>query len=65
MYMYINDKFICSSDAKYGGPQGTAKVNGADWETITEMTHCVGPIPVKKGDFLKMKSEYDLSKHPL
>jgi hypothetical protein len=56
MYLFINDKFICTSDAKYGGPENI---------TISEMTHCRGPIPVKKGDILTMTAEYDLTKHPL
>jgi hypothetical protein len=34
-------------------------------KTITSMTTCQGPIPVKKGDTLKMNAVYDLKKHPL
>jgi hypothetical protein len=34
-------------------------------KTISMMTPCKGPFPVKKGDSLKLIAEYDLVKHPL
>jgi hypothetical protein len=66
MDMFINDKYICSSKAVYGGTTGTlADKDGKKWETISEMTGCPGPIVVKKGDYMTMVAEYDLKKHPL
>lgn len=62
MYMLINDEFVCASEAVYGG-QDPASVSekGA---SITSMTPCNVPIPVKKGDWLSMAAEYDLKSHP-
>ena len=34
-------------------------------KTISMMTPCKGPYPVKKGDTMKLVAEYDLAKHPL
>jgi len=34
-------------------------------KTISMMTACKGPYPVKKGDSMKLIAEYDLVKHPL
>jgi hypothetical protein len=34
-------------------------------KTISKMTACRGPFPVKKGDTLKLVAEYDLRAHPL
>jgi hypothetical protein len=33
--------------------------------TVANMTDCVGPWKVKKGDSVVLKAEYDLKKHPL
>jgi len=76
--MYINDKFACTSDAIYGEKTGsdsgmgghshTSSPGGAatsSIKTISAMTPCIGPFPVKKGDTMKLIAEYDLSKHPL
>ena len=85
MYVYINDKYTCSSEAVYGIPtdsdtkmkdghshkgESTAakpasSSSSASIKTISHMTTCVGPIPVKKGDTMKLVAVYDLSKHPL
>jgi len=61
MDMAINGKHVCSSKATYGGTG--SQVGG--WETISAMSYCDGPIPVKKGDGLSMATIYDLKKHPL
>jgi len=79
--MFINDKYTCSSDAVYGIREdsgdsgmgghhggGVAKVTpvgDAVVKTISKMTTCAGPFPVKKGDTFKLVAEYDLSQHPL
>jgi hypothetical protein len=34
-------------------------------KTISYMTDCAGPFPVKKGDYVTLRAVYDLSKHPL
>lgn len=66
MDMFINDKYVCSSKAVYGGETGTLKdSSGKEWKTISEMTGCPGPISVKRGDYMTMVAQYDLSKHPL
>ena len=66
MELFLNNKMICHSDAIYGGKGGTLRLdNGKNWETISEMTDCNDVIKVKKGDLLKLKSIYDLKKHPL
>jgi hypothetical protein len=43
-----------------GGGQSSTSI-----KTISSMTSCKGPIPVKKGDTMKLVAEYDLAKHPL
>jgi hypothetical protein len=66
MELFLNNKMICHSDAIYGGKGGTLQLDtGKNWETISEMTDCKQVIKVKKGDLLKLKSMYDLKKHPL
>lgn len=66
MDMFINNKYVCSSKAVYGGKTGTlTDKEGKSWATISEMTSCPGPIPVKEGDYMTMVAEYDLKKHPL
>jgi hypothetical protein len=54
--MYVNNKLYCRSKALYGGPGGTVKVDGKEWATIATMTECNDPIPVKKGDKLKIEA---------
>ncbi|KAF2400595.1 hypothetical protein EJ06DRAFT_397833 [Trichodelitschia bisporula] len=63
--LFINNKFACASKAVYGGAGSTAEINGQQWQTISSMTNCDGPVPVKKGDELSMVVEYDLKKYPL
>jgi hypothetical protein len=63
--LLINDRFVCDSKATYGGSVSTTTVNGEQWNTISSMSFCDGPIPVKKGDGLSMVVEYNLKKHPL
>jgi len=90
MEMYLNNKFLCTSEAVYGA-RGEAEAHGhpamsneisaspkgaappsqatspkdASIKTISSMTTCWGPYPVKKGDTLTLSAIYDLSKHPL
>jgi hypothetical protein len=33
--------------------------------TVASMSDCEGPFKVKKGDYVVLKAEYDLKKHPL
>jgi hypothetical protein len=33
--------------------------------TVANMTDCVGPFKVKKGEYVQLRAEYDLKKHPL
>jgi hypothetical protein len=61
----INGKKYCTSNALYGGEGGTLNIDGKAWETIRKMEECNTPIPVKKGDILKVEAAYDTKKHPL
>jgi hypothetical protein len=36
-----------------------------DIMTVANMTDCEGPFKVKKGEYVVLKAEYDLKKHPL
>lgn len=46
--------------APAGAPQSATGI-----KTISSMTTCNGPFPVKKGSTLKLVAEYNLAKHPL
>jgi len=48
--------------ASGGGVGGQSAVG---IKTISSMTPCTGPFPVKKGDTMKLVAVYDLAKHPL
>jgi hypothetical protein len=63
--LYLNDKLVCDSEATYGGPDGTLIRDGKKWESIARIKQCIEPIPVKKGDLLKMVAVYDTERHPL
>lgn len=60
----VNGKVACASDTIYG-EDGASTVNGEKWETITSYSPCRDPIKLKKGDKIKMTSDYDLRKHKL
>jgi hypothetical protein len=74
--LYINGKLACSSKANYGPiPEvgfitgghstGITRGEGTKRESIKNMTECTQPIPVKKGDIIRMDSLYDLNAHTL
>jgi len=77
--LFINEKYTCSSNAVYGDKSASSSGMGgkgmssgkstgkssAKIKTISSMTPCRGPFPVKKGDTMRLVAEYDLSKHPL
>lgn len=63
--MSINGNLVCKSNATYGGAGASTIVNGKEWQTITEMSTCAGPIPVKKGDNVVIAAGFDTEKHPL
>ncbi|KAF2436859.1 hypothetical protein EJ08DRAFT_655026 [Tothia fuscella] len=63
--MYVNNKPACASKATYGGKESTTEVGGTKWATISSMSYCDGPIPIKKGDQMHLVVEYDLKAHPL
>jgi len=54
MVLILNDKEICTSSAEYDASNG-----------ISSMGACDQKIPVKKGDLIKLKSVYDIAKHPM
>lgn len=65
MKLFINDKEVCDSLAKYGGSESTlAEGDGKKWETISAMGECNRPIKVQKGDKLRIIGEYDTVAHP-
>lgn len=67
MLLTVNDKVVCDSRAHYGiDSRDTASLapNGKQWQVITEMSQCIDPIPIKKGDILQMVSIYDNAAHP-
>jgi hypothetical protein len=63
--LYVNDVLKCTSNAVYGGEGGKLAMDGKVWETISKMTECLEPIPVKAGDVLKIEGTYDTKEHPL
>ncbi|KAE9982516.1 hypothetical protein EG328_010798 [Venturia inaequalis] len=62
--MSINGNVVCQSNATYGGAGSSTIVDGKEWQTITKMSTCAGPIPVKKGDNVVIAAGYDTEKHP-
>jgi hypothetical protein len=78
MAILLNGKFLCDSKAEYGykvdngdmagghghgdGKSGSGEFN---IKTISKMSDCRGPFPVKKGDSMQLIAEYDLKQHPL
>jgi hypothetical protein len=49
-----------SKPAAKSGPQKEQRIL-----TVANMTDCEGPFKVKKGEYVQLKAEYDLKKHPL
>jgi hypothetical protein len=61
----VNGKVNCDSKAIYGGTAATAKMeDGRVWETIHQMTHCIDPFPIKRGDNITVEANYDFVNHP-
>ncbi|KAF2670691.1 hypothetical protein BT63DRAFT_439670 [Microthyrium microscopicum] len=58
----VNGKPVCKSKAIYGGKEGTSAAG--DWQTVSDMSTCKDPVPVKKGDLLVVNAKYDLKSHP-
>jgi hypothetical protein len=63
--LYVNNVLKCTSNAVYGGEGGKLSLDGKVWETISKMTECNEPIPVKAGDVIKVEGTYDTKAHPL
>jgi hypothetical protein len=59
------DEEVCESRAIYGTGDGATTIGNRKWETITGYTPCQIMKQFKKGDILRMTSEYDLTKHTL
>jgi hypothetical protein len=57
--MWHNDKMVCRSLPTYGKAPGAAADAAL---TITDMSWCHDPVPIKKGDTLQLKTYYDLTK---
>lgn len=71
--LFINGKSACLSKAEYtangGGGMGMSHRKRDEpvklGETIATISKCTKPIPIKKGDKLKVSANFDLNKHPL
>jgi len=63
--LFVNGNMVCVSEATYGTQGAATEVNGEKWETISKMSTCPGPFPIKKGDVVTMTSDYDTQLHPL
>jgi hypothetical protein len=61
---FVNDKTVCTSEARYGA-SGSFSVDGKPWTTISQMSECLDPITVKKGDAVRLEVTYDEIAHPL
>jgi Stress up-regulated Nod 19 len=59
MIMMVNGKEVCESKAVYG------KAAANNDEAVVDMTLCDKSVPLKRGDELTLKAEYDLKSHPL
>jgi hypothetical protein len=74
--LILNDKTVCLSKAEYamadGKTQGHTGMGGMRkrdgpggvGEIISKISKCTQPVAIKKGDRLKVKTNYDLEKHP-
>jgi len=64
----VKDQSDSGMDAMAGGHShggGGGGQTSVGIKTISSMTPCNGPFPVKKGDTLKLVAVYDLATHPL
>ena len=55
MDLSINGKYVCSSNAIYGGEGNTVTKGNSTWETIAGMSICPGPIEIKDGELIKIQ----------
>ena len=62
--MVVSGREVCLSKAIYGGTS-TLIVDGKEWQTITKMTECTGPVKIKKGEKIQVTATYDTKNHPL
>ena len=62
MTVFLNGKSVCISKAVYGTKMKSE--NGKEWTTISAMTDCLDPIPVKKGDKIVLETKFDEISHP-
>jgi hypothetical protein len=66
MVLKVNGKVICESKAVYNAANiadGGAKTVGGMSGMISDMTMCVEPVDVKKGDVVSMEADYDTDLH--
>lgn len=65
MVISINDKEVCDSKIKYGGPgHEQVQPDGTVWKTLARTIACPDPIRVHKGDRIQMKAFFDFDEHP-
>jgi hypothetical protein len=58
--LVLNETVVCRSEPKYGKLPGAGSEVA---ETIMEMSWCTKPTRVRKGDFLLLRTYYDLDAH--
>ena len=74
--LFLNGKSVCQSVATYSSNGSDGMGMGMSGhkkrdepvklgETIATISKCTKPIPIKKGDKLKVSANFDLNKHPL
>jgi hypothetical protein len=64
MVTKLNGQVVCDSRAIYKAETvSSAKSSGGMTGMLSDMTTCMKPIDVKKGDVLSMDANYDMEKH--
>jgi hypothetical protein len=65
MVLKLNGKVICDSNAVYKAENVDAATltGGGMSPMISDMSICLTPVNVKKGDLLTMEANYDMLKH--
>lgn len=64
MAAFVNNNLACNSTATYGLAGGELVVDGREWKTISKMSECLKPVPVAKGDKIRLEATYDTIAHP-
>jgi hypothetical protein len=66
--IFINNKLICNSIAKYGAEEqyiAPGQSKQEPWQTIAGMNECEMHSPISAGDLAHINVEYNLDQHPM